>query len=238
MSKVEGRRCEQGARPFDAARTSRGLAGALAALLLVATVDAAHPLDLAGRVVDAGGEPLAEAVVFVDRLPPGAEAPPPATTAAMDQVQKQFVPHVLPVVVGTSVTFPNHDQIHHHVYSFSRTKPFELPLYKGEDAPAVTFDQLGAAKIGCNIHDWMDAVILVVPTPFFAVTDAAGLFVLRGLPAGSTDVVAWHERQKGSPEATRKTIEMAQGAPPVTFEIDVAPPRPRPAPRGGARSYE
>ena len=50
----------------------------------------------------------------------------------MDQVNKEFVPHVLPVAVGTEVSFPNHDQIHHHVYSFSRTKTFEIPLYKGE----------------------------------------------------------------------------------------------------------
>ena len=96
-------------------------------------------------------------MVFVDTLPPGVTAPSPTErTAAMDQVHKQFVPHVLPVVVGTAVTFPNHDQIHHHVYSFSRAKTFEMPLYKGENAPPVAFDQPGAVKIGCNIHDWMD----------------------------------------------------------------------------------
>ncbi|HEY8514800.1 MAG TPA: hypothetical protein VIS07_04710 [Candidatus Binatia bacterium] len=224
-------------RASGSTRTT-GTLSALAALLLMAAPGPACALELTGKVTDASGQPLDEAVVFVERLPEGVEAPPGPGSAAMDQVQKQFVPHVLPVVVGTAVSFPNHDQIHHHVYSFSRTKTFELPLYKGEDAPAVVFDQLGAAKIGCNIHDWMEAVILVVPNSFYAVTDAQGLFVLRDLPPGTYDVLAWHERQKGGPEATRKTIELTETTAPVTFTIDAAPPRPRPAPRGGARSYE
>jgi len=210
---------------------------AIASVVLVAA-RAAAAASLTGRVVDPGGAPLAGAVVFVDELPPGVEAPSSGAGAVMDQVQKQFVPHVLPVPVGTQVTFPNHDQIHHHVYSFSRTKTFELPLYKGENAPPVTFDGLGAAKIGCNIHDWMEAVVLVVPTPYFAVTDDVGLFVLRDLPPGTWGVVAWHERQKGDPATTRKRLELAADTPPVTFEVDVAPPRPRAAPRGGVRSYE
>jgi plastocyanin len=225
-----------------AARTTAGSAARRAALLAVASVllaaRGASAGSLTGRVVDAAAQPLAGAVVFVDELPPGAEPAPAEGTAVMDQVQKQFVPHVLPVVVGTRVTFPNHDQIHHHVYSFSRTKKFELPLYKGEDAPPVTFDRLGAAKIGCNIHDWMDAVVLVVPTPYFAVTDEAGLFVLRDLAPGTYGVVAWHERQKGDPAVTRKRVELTADTPPVTFEVDAAPPRPRAAPRGGTRSYE
>jgi len=204
---------------------------------VLAATGTAGAASLTGRVVDAAGEPLADAVVFVAEMPAGVEPPPPPA-AVMDQVQKQFVPRVLPVVVGAQVTFPNHDQIHHHVYSFSRTKTFELPLYKGEDAPPVTFDRLGAARIGCNIHDWMEAVVLVVPTPYFAVTDASGLFVLRDLPPGTYGVLAWHERQKGDPGRTRARVEVGPETPPVTFEVDAAPPRPRAAPRGGTRSYE
>jgi hypothetical protein len=65
---------------------------------------------------------------------------------------------VLPIAVGTEVRFPNHDQIHHHVYSFSRVKSFDLPLWKGEEAPPVLFDAPGVVKVGCNIHDWMMGV--------------------------------------------------------------------------------
>lgn len=221
-------------------RTTKGPLAARVAALVATSVALAAPAgaaSLTGRVVDAAGQPLPEAVVFVEELPPGVAAPPAPPTAVMDQVQKEFVPHVLPVVVGTQVRFPNHDQIHHHVYSFSRTKTFELPLYKGEDASPVTFDRVGAVKVGCNIHDWMEAVVLVVPTPYFATTDASGLFVLRDLPPGKYAVLAWHERQKGGPEATRKEIELTDDSAPITFSVDVEPPRPR-APRGGARSYE
>jgi plastocyanin len=199
-------------------------------------VDRGLAAEITGNVVDSSGAPLAGTVVFVDTLPAGTKPPASAVrTAAMDQVQKQFVPHVLPVVVGTEVSFPNHDQIHHHVYSFARTKTFEVPLYKGENAPPVVFDQPGAAKIGCNIHDWMDAVIVVVPTPYYALTDDAGLFVLRDMPPGTYGVVAWHERQRAS---LRQSVDVVENATPITMTMDVNPPRERAPARGGARSYE
>lgn len=219
-----------------AARGAASLAAVLVLALAAVPAPGARAAELTGKVVDASGTPLAGAVVFVDALPPGASPPPAAArSASMDQVQKQFVPRVLPVVVGTEVTFPNHDQIHHHVYSFSRTKTFELPLYKGESAPPVLFDQPGAAKIGCNIHDWMEAVIVVVPTPYFALTDGDGLFVLRDLPPGEYGVVAWHERQRAH---SRQAVQVADSMAPITMTVDVAPARPRAAVRGGARSYE
>src|SRR5262245_32969859 len=125
---------------------------------IAAVMAAASPVaaEVTGRVSDAKGEPIAEAVVFVQSLPEGAPPPTPAP-AVLDQVNKEFVPHILPIVVGSEVSFPNHDQIHHHVYSFSRVTSFEIPLYKGEHASPVLFDKLGAIKVGCNIHDWMSA---------------------------------------------------------------------------------
>ena len=96
---------------------------------------------VSGNVTGGDGKGIADAVVFV-------QAPTPApgrtrSTQVVDQIHKTFVPGLLPIVVGTSVRFPNHDQIHHHVYSFSPTKTFELPLYKGEEAPEVVFDKVG-----------------------------------------------------------------------------------------------
>ena len=108
----------------------------------------------------------------------------------VDQVDKTFVPDFCPIVVGTAVRFPNHDQIHHHVYSFSPAKTFELPLYKGEGADPVVFDKVGAVRIGCNIHDWMSGIILVLPSPHFAVTDSSGHFILEGLAAGTYTLAA------------------------------------------------
>jgi len=153
----------------------------------------------------------------------------------MDQIDKQFVPHVLPIAVGTAVSFPNHDQIHHHVYSFSSAKTFEIPLYKGEQAAPVVFDQPGAVKLGCNIHDWMSGVILVVPTPYFASTDASGAFTLRELPSAPLTVVAWHEASQTPIDRTAQRVDAATAAA-LTFTLDTAPRRPRHG--GGARSYE
>jgi plastocyanin len=193
--------------------------------------------ELRGRVVDSGGAGVANAVVFVEALPTGVAVPAGPRTAVMDQVNKQFVPHVLPVVVGTEVRFPNHDQIHHHVYSFSRTKTFEIPLYKGEAAAPVVFDKVGAVKLGCNIHDWMSAVILVLPTPFFAMTDANGEFVLHGLPAGRSTVAAWHEGSKATAEETARAVDVGADVVELDFVLPVSPPRARPALRG-LRGYE
>lgn len=153
----------------------------------------------------------------------------------MDQVNKEFVPHILPVAQGTLVSFPNHDQIHHHVYSLSRANTFEIPLYKGEAASPIRFDQVGAVKVGCNIHDWMSGVILVVPTPYFASTDEHGAFVVRNLPPGSYGVVAWAEGSKAKVDDTRQTLTASDTPTAATFTLDVAERRARAASR---RSYE
>jgi plastocyanin len=205
---------------------------ATAALLVLALGLRVGAAEIAGRVVDQQGNGLVNAVVFVDQLPPDVVPPDGERTATMDQINKAFVPHVLPVAVGTSVSFPNHDQIHHHVYSLSRPKTFEIPLYKGEQAPPVVFDQPGAVKLGCNIHDWMSGVILVVPTPYFALTDEQGAFTLRDLPPGRYGVVAWYEGSKTAIDDTRQSIGAGESGP-VSFALDAAPPRRRPATRRG-----
>ncbi len=140
---------------------------------------------------DAAGKPVQDAVVSLepqDRSPPKAAQP----TAVMDQHNKEFVPHVLAVEAGTAVSFPNSDDIHHDVYSFSPAKPFELPLYKGVPTKPVIFDKSGVVVLGCNIHDWMLGYIDVVPTPWFVKSDASGQAELAGVPAGKYHLVIWH----------------------------------------------
>ncbi|HVO25278.1 MAG TPA: methylamine utilization protein [Candidatus Margulisiibacteriota bacterium] len=205
-------------------------------IVVVALFGVGSPLraaEISGRVIDPQGNPVRAAVVFIDQPAAGAARPVKEPTATMDQVHRQFVPHILPVEVGTLVSFPNHDQIHHHVYSLSRTKTFEIPLYKGETAPPIRFDQVGAVKLGCNIHDWMSGVILVVPTPYFATTDEHGAFTLRGVPPGTYGVVAWHEGSKVTVEETRQSVTAGAGASLLTFTLEVVEPRVRPVARRG-----
>ena len=172
-------------------------------------------------VADEKGKPVEDAVVSL--MPLGSAPPAPApSTSIMDQHDKEFVPYVLPVYVGTRVTFPNRDNIRHHVYSFSSAKKFELPLYIGTPAAPVVFDKPGVVALGCNIHDWMLAYIYVLTTPFFAKTAADGKARLEGLAPGVYEARVWHPRLRGDTEKTGKPLSLAAGeAAQVSFVVSL-----------------
>ncbi len=161
--------------------------GPLTAILGLACLLGALPVpaaDLRHRSGISGEGSLRIAVVLAVPADPknALRARPPAD--AVDQVDKQFVPYVKPVFVGSKVRFPNSDKIRHQVYSFSPAKKFELPLYGGTDAPPVVFDKPGIIVLGCNIHDWMVGIHLWSETPFFAKTGSGGHGGHRGSAAG------------------------------------------------------
>ncbi|MES2821942.1 MAG: methylamine utilization protein [Pseudomonadota bacterium] len=157
-------------------------------LLLVGTAPA-WAASLQAELVDLNDKPLANAVLSL-RGPLGAETGP--ATAVMDQVQLQFAPSVLAVKTGTRVSFPNSDNIRHHVYSFSPSKRFELRLYQGTPSEPVLFDQPGVVVLGCNIHDAMVGYLYVTDDPWFAVSDAQGRLQLEQLPVGRYAATLWH----------------------------------------------
>lgn len=130
----------------------------------------------------------------------------------VDQVGKEFLPHVLPVYVNSTVAFPNNDSIRHHVYSFSRTKKFELPLYSGTEASPVLFDKPGIVILGCNIHDWMLGYIYVSATPYFVRSDKTGKASLSDLPDGEYTVKVWHPQMTATEESTSRKIVISSKA--------------------------
>ena len=122
------------------------------------------------------------------------------------------MPRVKPVLVGSPVSFPNRDDVRHHVYSFSPAKRFDLPLYVGTPAKPVVFDAPGVVAIGCNIHDWMVGYIYVSESPYFATSGADGRADLTGLPPGRYTVRVWHPQLAGAEEGTRRAADLSADA--------------------------
>lgn len=154
----------------------------------------AQAATLVVDVRNARGQAVRDAVVYA--VPDGRAVPPANKTAVMDQKNRTFIPHVLPIQTGTAVKFPNSDDIRHQVYSFSSAKTFQLPLYTGTPSSPIVFDKPGVATLGCNIHDRMSAYIVVVATPHFAATPAKGQIELANLAAGKYTVHVWHSELK------------------------------------------
>lgn len=137
-------------------------------------------------------------VVYIER--PAPEAPPPAEEdlrAVVVQRDAMFQPQVLPVMVGTTVEWPNRDDIYHNVFSISEAREFDLGYYKDDeesDPKTVVFDKPGRVDVFCAIHTQMHCVVLVLENPFFAATDRRGRYELTGVPPGTYQVRAWHPR--------------------------------------------
>jgi len=168
-------------------------------LLLVCVAHIANAATLSVDVRNARGAPIHDAVIYA--LPEGRDLPMAKHTATMDQKNRMFVPHVLAIQTGTSVQFPNSDDIRHQVYSFSSAKTFQLPLYTGTPSTPIVFDQPGVVSLGCNIHDRMSAYIVVVDTPYFATTDGKGTVTLSNLTAGKYVIHVWHPDQRAETSA-------------------------------------
>jgi len=117
------------------------------------------------------------------------------TTARVSQHSAIFSPHVLPVLAGTTVEWPNNDEIFHNVFSMSDAKQFDLGLYKDNPPDKrVTFDKPGKVDVYCSIHENMHCIVLVMTNPYFAVTDSDGHYTITGVPPGKYKLKAWHER--------------------------------------------
>ena len=171
-----------------------------ALILLVFVLAQAGARELTFRLVDKHDQPLPGAAFYF--LSPTAKDKLSAAADSgfkMDQVNQQFKPHLLIVPTGAKVHFPNSDSIKHHVFSFSPAKTFEIKLYKGRPPSPLTFEQAGIAELGCNIHDWMLGYILVVDTPYFAISDAQGSVSLD-LPEGNHSMYLWHPRMRVPPK--------------------------------------
>jgi plastocyanin len=211
-----------------AAGASAGQAGSIGGTVRGVPPEGAAPAGAGGGAYDSRRykyvekidyEALRDFVVYIDQ--PMHEV---LTAAQREQVVKttqkdaNFEPHVLPVVVGTTVRWPNEDDIFHNVFSMSDAKEFDLGYYKKDKVPEVVFDRVGRVDVFCAIHSKMHCIVLVLPNPFFAKADDRGRFTIKDLPAGTYKVKAWHERL---PAQTREVVVPAQGEVRVEFRLGV-----------------
>lgn len=217
------------------------LALAAALALALAITAAAQPAAPGGKIrveiKDPAGARVEDAVaslVALDRTP---ALVPPAEPAVIVQEGEEFKPYVTPVVVGTRIRFPNRDKIAHHVFSLSPAKRFDIPRYRGDPKDTILFDQPGIVSLGCNLHDWMAAYVVVLATPYFGVSARDGFVLLSQLPPGRYRLEVWHPRLK---EPERREVSIAAGDTAtqviaVTLGIDR---RIRRAPETGAGGYK
>ncbi|MBL9205383.1 MAG: hypothetical protein JNN01_09880 [Opitutaceae bacterium] len=153
------------------------------------------------------------AVVYVEGPFPREESP---RTVQLAQKDLAFIPSLLPIQTGTRVEFPNYDDTFHNVFSFSPAKRFDLGRYRPTDlpVPSQVFDLPGLVTLRCEIHQHMRALILVLESPYFVVTDANGNYRLEGVPPGTRVLKAWI-----SSKATRaRTVEI-EGAGPLRVDF-------------------
>lgn len=186
-------------------------------------------LDIAAAEPD--GSPLADTVVT---LWPAEEGEASGRGRASDgepvitQRDQRFVPHVRVVPAGTTVRFPNEDDIKHHVYSFSKAKQFQLRLYGGDEVKTVTFDRPGVVVLGCNIHDHMLAYVFVTQAPYFAKTDETGRARIDGIPEGRYRAETWHPRLEDGEDGEDRAITLTEAAEEtMAVSLSVKPPRRR-----------
>jgi plastocyanin len=152
------------------------------------------------------------AVVYLEGTFPTAAEPPAAEIVQKDLT---FTPSLLPVRVGTRVEFPNLDDTYHNIFSYSAPKRFDLGRYRKDErpVPSQVFDVAGLVTLRCDIHEHMRALILVLDTPHFVVTDTTGAFRLTRLPPGKYTLKAWVD----SKTTKSQSVELANGA---TLRVD------------------
>ncbi|HUL68916.1 MAG TPA: hypothetical protein VLT17_01620 [Gemmatimonadales bacterium] len=138
-------------------------------------------------------EDVGRAVIWLETAQP---VPTPPGRADMSTENKQFLPGVVVMTVGSTLTFPNHDPFNHNVFSLSDVGPFDLGLYGRGEGKTVTFQKAGIVRVYCNVHAQMSGFVLVRDNPYFAQPSADGSFTIPDVPPGEYIVHAWHERGK------------------------------------------
>ena len=186
------------------------------ALLLVAGTTLAG--DIKGKVSVQGMKSAENIAVYVDAIP-DKKFEAPTAKPVMDQVKMTFVPHLMVVQVGTTVEFLNSDPVGHNVYwpSISGNKKLahNMGTWPKGEKKSFQFTDVGVASLLCNVHPEMNGYIVVVPTPYFAVTDKSGNYEIKNVPPGKYTLKTWSEEGK----VTTQAVEVGAGTATVDLTV-------------------
>jgi plastocyanin len=165
-------------------------------MLTVVVSSVARGGTIVGKVTCKGLRSNADVVVYVEAIE-GKAFPAATDTVVMDQKGMMFVPHVLPVQVGTTVNFLNSDPVLHNVFTPDKcAAKFNLGSWPQGQVRSYTFDHECIAAVLCNVHPEMEGFVVALPTPYFAVTDKQGTYTIEGVPEGSYTLATWHQKLK------------------------------------------
>ena len=162
---------------------------------LLCSVQEVSAGDIKGTIKILGGKGLEHVVVYIEQVQQETFSAP-TKNATVDQVRMTFVPHVLPILAGTTVDFPNSDSTRHNVFSPSKTKKFNLGTYPAGVSKKVTFDKTGVVSLLCNVHPEMSAYLLVLQNPYYAMPEKDGKYSIAEIPPGRYALIVWHPRFK------------------------------------------
>ncbi len=149
---------------------------------------------ITGTIKVRGVRDARDVVVFIEQVEGTYQ--PTQEKPILDQLNMVFIPHVLPILVSTTVQFPNSDEVRHNVFSPSKIKPFNLGTYSKGVTREVMFDKAGVVTLLCNVHTEMSAYIIVLENPYFAKTGPDGTFTINDVPEGEYIIKTWHEKLK------------------------------------------
>ncbi len=188
------------------------------AMLFMPLLGSGFAGEIQGKVTASGIRSAENIAVYIDAIA-GKDFSAPPQHAVMDQRSLKFVPHVLVVLKGTTVDFLNSDNVGHNVFwpsvGGNKKLAHNLGTWPQGVKKSFTFNDLGAVPLLCNVHPEMSGYVVVVPTPYLAVTDKEGHYEIKGVPPGTYSLKTWSEEGKPSTQA----VTVANG--PVTADLTV-----------------
>jgi len=194
--------------------------------LLLGSAGMARPATIVGKVQLAFSQDpnvrkhadYSGVVLWLEPVSGAVAIPTEVHHAEMVQKNKTFTPHVLAVTVGTTVDFPNRDFIFHNAFSNYNGETFDIGLYPPRTTKSIAFTRAGVVRVFCNIHPTMSAVIVVLKSPYFAVSDRNGALRISGVTPGAYRLHVFHERAtEQTLESLSKTVEITEEG----FELPV-----------------